>query len=162
MSGTTFTYALTEAPPSVQLIQRSDGLVIPVDPGNANYAGFQASVSAAGAKPPPRVVVPLLVQDAVAVLANGLAITSTGTPALNGTYRCDGLAAIGLQAEMNAVGTAGTAFADGTASLSWADKAGTVHTFTVAQFRELMAAVNLFQAQVAQYAAGVIVSPPTG
>lgn len=102
--------------------------------------------------------------SAVELLAKGLQVSSTGTPALNGTYATDGTALEGIQAEANALilGGATPIFADGSTSLQWADKGGAAHTFTPAQFLELVKAVNYFVASCAQYAAGVLTTAPTG
>lgn len=100
---------------------------------------------------------------ATRLINEGLTLTSTGTPTLNGTYSCTGLSAAGLQAEANALMLSGTTpvFADGTTSLNWPDSKGAGHTFTPAQFLELVHAIDLFLSQCAQYAAGVTTSPPS-
>ena len=87
---------------------------------------------------------------------------STGTPALDGTYDCQGLPLEGMQAEANALMLGGTTpvFADGSTSLAWADKAGGIHTFTPAQFLELVHAVNYFVSQCAQYGGGATTTAP--
>lgn len=97
---------------------------------------------------------------AFTLATSGIAITSTSTPALNGSYRTDGIFMLGLQAEINAVALDGT-FADGTATLNWPDAKGAAHTFTVAQFKTLAMAIANFQAQCAQYAAGLIATAPS-
>lgn len=84
-----------------------------------------------------------------------ITITSTSTPALNGTYNVgERTNAAGLQAEINAVALNST-FADGSESLIWPDSKGTGHSFTVAQFKTFALAIALYQAQTAQYVAGV-------
>lgn len=155
MSGT-YNYSTFAFPYVINLIQRSDGVVIPPDPNNVNFAGWQAWI-AGGGKPTP-VVTPMPLVDATAVLVGGLTITSTSAPALNGTYRTSGIALEGIQAEANALMLGGSTpvFADGSASLNWPDKSGGVHAFTPAQFLELVHAVNYFVSQCAQYAGGAI------
>jgi hypothetical protein len=97
----------------------------------------------------------------MALLEGGLTVTSTGTPALNGKYAATGhYIADWWQAEVNAVAMSGTAFADGTTTLNWPDMTGATHAFDVAQFKELVAAVSLFQAQCAQYGRGITTTPP--
>lgn len=160
MSGTaSYTYSLMKSPSQCDLILRSDGMVIPPDPANPNFAAWQAWISAGNKPTVP--VVPQAVKNATALLAGGLAVTSTSTPALNGTYRTDGLAMTGIEAEMNALWISNSAtFADGSASLNWPDKSGASHTFSIAQFKELVTAISLFQAQCAQYAAGILTTAP--
>lgn len=95
------------------------------------------------------------------LLNQGLAITSTATPALNGTYLVNDLAGEGIQAEVNALWISNSeTFADGTASLDWPDRAGTGHTFTVAQFKTFANACALFVAQCVQYSAGLTTTAP--
>jgi hypothetical protein len=99
------------------------------------------------------------------LLTSGLAVTSTSTPALNATYNVVGeWAGPALQAEASAIQMSGTAeaFADGTTSVTWPDRTGAAHTFTVAQFQSLLHAINLFVAQCYQYSTGVIATAPTG
>lgn len=76
-------------------------------------------------------------------MASGLAITSTGTPALNATYALDSTS----QAQVFQIGTYAQSFSEftnGTTSMSYPDITGTPHTFTVTAF------VALFQA-IARY-----------
>lgn len=153
-------YSLFTVPPSqINLIRRGDGVVIPPDPANANYQAYQAFI--AGGGKPGLVPITQAMVDAAAFLAGGLTVTSTGSPAISGTYRCDGLTMAGIQAEVNAILLSGATptFADGTASLNWPDVAGVGHTFTVAQFHELAMAVCNFVVQCAQYNAGLNVTP---
>ena len=162
MSGT-YTYSLLKLPEAVDVIERSDGLSFPYDPANSNLAAYQAWVNA-GNKPA-SLMPSSAVLNALALLAAGLAVTSTATPALNGTYMVSGVAGEGLQAEynailQNAVLAQNETFADGTTSLNWPDKTGTGHTFTIAQFKTLISAVSLFVSQCAQYASGLTATLP--
>ena len=101
--------------------------------------------------------------EALILLNQGLAIASTSTPALNGTYLVNEIVGEGLQAEANALMLGGTTpvFADGSTSLNWPDRTGAGHTFTPAQFLELVHAVNYFVSQCAQYAAGILTTAPS-
>lgn len=71
-------------------------------------------------------------------VAAGVAVTSTSTPAINGTYSCDATSQ-GLMtaeavyiAESTALGSA--TFTNGSTTKPWADAAGALHTFTTTQF----------------------------
>jgi hypothetical protein len=90
---------------------------------------------------------------AVQLLGGGLTVSSSSTPALNGTYMCTDIMWDGIISEANAIALSGATptFADGTTSLSWPDKAGVMHTFTPAQFHSFAMAVDSFVAQCAVY-----------
>jgi hypothetical protein len=80
--------------------------------------------------PPP----PTLAQQAAAMLAGGIRIVSTATPALNGTYPCDVDAGNQDGNTLSAI-TAGLSFPGGT--IVRLDTSGTRHAFTVADFKNL-------------------------
>jgi hypothetical protein len=125
-----------------QIIRTVDGAVIPADPANSDYAEFQKWV-AAGNTPDPVPAKSLPAQASVALtarIAAGIAITSTGTPALNATYALDEVSAgqiyqIGLYANQFAV------FPSGAVTQAYPDINGLPHTFTVAQFVAFLRAV---------------------
>jgi hypothetical protein len=100
--------------------------------------------------------------NAMGILATGLAVTSTATPALNGTYLCTDDAITALQCQCDSLTRNSGTFVDGTTSVNWPDKTGAGHTFTVAQFGTLINAINLFVVQCYQYATGISTTPPTG
>lgn len=91
----------------------------------------------------PVVATPTLAEQAAALLAAGLTISSTSTPALDGTYATDSVSQQHIQAEIIAILTNNT-FAEGTSSIAWLDAAGASHTFTVAQFKAFATAVAAF------------------
>jgi hypothetical protein len=67
--------------------------------------------------------------DRVAVLmAAGLAIVSTGTPALNATYAIDDAMRVSINANVSYIQTY-SAFPAGVATKDWPDIDGTIHTF---------------------------------
>lgn len=72
-----------------------------------------------------------------AVLA-GVEITSTGTPALNGTYAIDPASQQAITSEalyIQVTTVQGAAkFTNGQTTKGWPDRSGTPHTFTTAQF----------------------------
>lgn len=78
---------------------------------------------------------------ASAAFAAGLAIVSTSTPALNGTYAIDQLSQmdiIAIETSLNA----GKGFPGGSATFSYADMSGTFHSFTAGSFTDFAAAVR--------------------
>jgi hypothetical protein len=99
-----------------------------------------------GAPPPPT-----LGQQATAMLAAGLTIASTGTPALNGTYACDPATTQNIQAEIISIMLNST-FADGGATVAWPDVAGALHSFDIAAFKSFAAAIAAFVAVLTRIA----------
>ncbi|WGS53593.1 hypothetical protein LFL96_21280 [Paraburkholderia sp. D15] len=78
---------------------------------------------------------------ALAALAAGISIVSTGTPALNATYACDSL----TQSDIVAIETslnAGKGFPGGGGSFNYPDAAGVMHTFSESNFSNFAAAVR--------------------
>lgn len=161
MSTTTtpaYTYQVCASEP--EMIERSDGLVFPAVAGNANFIAYMQWLQAGNKR---QVIAPSVsVANAEALLAGGLAVISNSTASLNGTYRTDGIAMQGIQAEANALMLGGTTpvFADGSSSLTWPDKSGIAHTFTPTQFLALIHSINYFVSQCAQYAAGILTTAP--
>ncbi|MBW4089886.1 MAG: hypothetical protein HIU82_02085 [Proteobacteria bacterium] len=92
------------------------------------------SYSDGGFTAPPSPPAPTLAQQAAALITGGIAITSSGTPALNGTY------STGAAAQQNAAHMMGFINANGkfpgtSGTLVWLDAAGQPHTFaTTAEF----------------------------
>ena len=84
---------------------------------------------------------PTLAQQAQAAISAGFAVTSTSTPALNGTYACDDA----HQARINRVQgfiAANGKFPNGLTSLPWPDITGAVHEFSsTAEFTAFASAV---------------------
>jgi len=82
----------------------------------------------------------------------GIILTSTGTPALNGTYAVNQAA----QANINAISTyilVNGNFPGGGSTLPWYDTSGVAHTFpSTAAFQDFASAVATFVAAVAIYA----------
>lgn len=69
-------------------------------------------------------------------IAKGIAVTSTSTPALNGTYPCDDYTVSDVAAELDSIMLNGT-FVDGASTVQWANALGAAQTFSIAQFRAL-------------------------
>jgi hypothetical protein len=96
----------------------------------------------AGTAPVP---IPTIAQQATTLLASGLTITSTATPALNATYAADPTTISYINSELSAIMLNAT-FADGTATVEWPDASGALHVMTVAQFKTFAAALGAFVA----------------
>jgi len=94
------------------------------------------------------------------LLAAGLTVTSTATPALNGVYGCESAALDALHGEALSLALNANTFVDGSTTVNWPDKSGVGHSFSEAQFKTLVNAIDLFVAQCFQYAAGVITTAP--
>jgi hypothetical protein len=143
------------------ITRTADGASIPADPLNADYRVYLAWVAAGNTPDPaPPAPAPTLPQQAEALLSSGLTITSTSTPALNGTYPATPTAVSYVQAEMLSVLINGT-FADGETTLQWADATGTLHTFpNVAVFKAFATAVGAFVAAATKVEIGASTTLP--
>lgn len=86
-----------------------------------------------------------------AALANGVVVTSTGTPALNGTYAIDPIS----QGQLNAVVTyilLNGSFPGGNVTMPWTDASGAVHVFpSVTAFKGFATAYADYTAAVVLY-----------
>jgi hypothetical protein len=94
------------------------------------------------------------------LLRAGLTITSTATPAINGTYTVLGALDNAFQAECNAVALNGT-FADGTENLNWPDRNNAIHSFSVANFKNFAGAISNFINLCTQYSMGTVTAAPS-
>jgi hypothetical protein len=82
-----------------------------------------------------------LIQSAQSMLTAGIAIVSTSTPALNGTYACDQLSqmdVIAIETSLNA----GKGFPGGATTFNYPDVGGGMHAFSEANFTDFAAAVR--------------------
>jgi len=128
----------------------SDSASIPSDPANTDYAAYLAWKAAGNTALP--VPAPSAAQVAQAqysaAIAAGIAVTSTGSPALNGTYAV----APDAQAHLNAVATyiaVNSRFPRGASALTWFDLGGAPHTFTAT------ATFQAFASALADYVTGL-------
>ena len=102
-----------------------------------------------------------LAQQAQAAFGAGLAITSTGTPALSATYPVDATTQAHISAEMIALlNSSGTAFADNSASVVWPDIEGLDHTFTIAEFKPFALAIGAYVAALFKVLNGTLAAMP--
>ncbi len=106
--------------------------------------------------PPP----PTLAQQAQAALYAGVAITSTGTPTLNGTYGCDP----GAQANLNAIQTyinTNDKFPGSAGTYSYVDMNDAPHTFpTTAAFTAFATAIADYVSDLLHVELGVLGALP--
>ncbi|OYV43402.1 MAG: hypothetical protein B7X10_06400, partial [Burkholderiales bacterium 21-58-4] len=103
---------------------------------------------------------PTLAQQAASLMLGTIAITSTGTPALDGSYAIDAATQAHLMAEMQSIQVTGK-FADGTTSVAWPDATGAVHTFpSVVEFQAFALAIGGFVAACYKVINGVLTTIP--
>jgi hypothetical protein len=84
---------------------------------------------------------PTPASKAAEAMAAGLTITSTSTPAIDGTFTVDQVSQmdiIAIETSLNA----GKGFPGGAATFNYADVSGVMHSFTEANFTDFAAAVR--------------------
>ena len=102
-----------------------------------------------------------LVSSAQVAMATGIAIVSSGTPALNGTYAVDQLSQmdiIAIETSLNA----GKGFPGGTTTFNYLDAAGAAHAFSESNFTDFAAAVRDYVYGCKSVIAGASATLPTG
>jgi len=108
--------------------------------------------------PPPS---PTLAEQAAALLAGTLEVTSGSTPALDGAYAIDATTQAHISAEMLCIQVTGD-FAGGTTSIVWPDASGAAHTFpSTAIFQSFALAVAGFVAAAYKVVNGTSTTLPT-
>ncbi len=101
--------------------------------------------------PPPPPPIPVTQEAANAALAAGLAITSTGTPAVSGTYSLSTQSQAYINGLMSSILASGTFFNGATTQVFY-DAANNAHTFpNVTVFKDFALAVGNFVDQVTLY-----------
>lgn len=86
-------------------------------------------------------------------IAAGIEITSTSTPALNGTYPLDPASQANINAVITYILLNGT-FPNNAATLNWYDISGTSHTFpSIAEFKAFSTATANYVTTVIEYGA---------
>lgn len=109
--------------------------------------------------PPPAPPAPTLAQQASAMIGTGLTITSTSTPALDGTYSVGATAQQQINAEVTSILLNDT-FADGSSTIEWLDVTGASHAFTIAQFKTLATAIAAFVSACVKVMNGQVMTLP--
>jgi hypothetical protein len=119
----------------------SDLAWVPIPAGSTVAVGskYVSGTFIALAAPPH----PTLPQQAATLIAAGLTITSTSTPAIDATYPCDQTTQTQLSAEVISLMLNGT-FADGSDTIEWMDVNRTGHTMTIAQFKTVATAIGAY------------------
>jgi hypothetical protein len=92
-------------------------------------------------------------QVSAAALYAGIAIKSTSTPSLNGTYAVTPTAQADITATITGI-AAGEGLPGGGSTFTFLDASGAPHTFTQAQFVALAAAIRNYVYALKLYAAG--------
>lgn len=125
--------ALYQHTVSTAIQRTSDNALIPTDPANVDYAAFLAWQTAGGVADP--YVAPLADQATAALTAKinaGIAITSTGTPAISATYALDALTLSQVQSVAQDAGS-GLGLPGGASTFTYPDITSQPRTFTSAQ-----------------------------
>lgn len=125
------------------LPSQSDLLELTSVQWSARLTGSWAVASGALVTYVPPTPTPTLAQQAQALLATGLEITSTGDGALDGTYPCGAAIQLQVNSEVTSILLNDT-FTDGSTSLAWLDASGAPHEFSIAQFKTLATALAAF------------------
>jgi hypothetical protein len=103
---------------------------------------------------------PTMAQQAAALQASGLAVTSTGDASLNATYPCDAAALNHILTEVFSIPLSDSDAGDGAETIPWLDVGGTRHEFSAAQFRALASATMAFAAGCARCVRGLSTTLP--
>lgn len=98
-------------------------------------------------------------QQATQLLAAGLAITSTATPALNGIYAVDQLSQMDIIAIETSL-SAGKGFPGGAGVFNYPDSSGAMHSFSEANFADFAAAIRDYVYALKSAIAGSATSLP--
>jgi len=143
------------APPGVTLAQAwPGGVTYWVDVTDLGYVPAPGSTYANDTWTAPVAASPspTYAQQAAVLQANGVALTSTGTPALNATYGVDATSQAAMTAEMVSI-LANQKFTNGTTSLQWLYSTPSVAFTSTAQFTAVATALAAVVTSLANYAA---------
>lgn len=116
---------------------------VQVPPGTIVGIGCSYSngvFSAPASSTPPA---PTLAQQAAAAAVSTVALTSTSTSALDGTYSIDNESRLDMQSEVLAFETNGQ-FLGGQTTIQWPQTDGTIATFTATQFKAFVTKVGAY------------------
>lgn len=116
--------------------------------------GFSYDGTKFTAPAPPTPAPPTPAQQAMNAIGAGLTVTSTSTPALNGTYEIDPISQGEISAVINYI-LVNNDFPGGVGTYPWSDMSGAFHVFpNVAIFKQWATAVANYVAQLKLYASG--------
>jgi hypothetical protein len=111
---------------------------------DATYTAWLAAGNLATNIGSPAELIQVMQQQVVPLLqASGIAIISTSTPSLSGTYAIDPASLANLTALSTGI-AAGKPLPGGGTSFNYADLAGVQHAFTAAAFLNLAAAIETY------------------
>lgn len=158
--------ALYQLTSGTSVLRTTDGAMIPNDSSNRDRAAFNAWVTS-GNTPDP-ISTASVADQAAALLAQkiaaGIAITSTGTPAISATYALDALTLSQVQSVAQDAGS-GLGLPGGASTFTYPDIAGQPRTFTSAQliavYRAMRDLLLILNTQAAVMAHGGPPSWPT-
>jgi hypothetical protein len=148
-----YTYTLTDngLPANAQAVVRSDGAIIPVDAKNLDWAAYIGWLAVPNTPSPARAAPPPSLPPTVAVV-------STGTPSLSGTYLIGSEQTGDMTGVILGLVVNGT-FPNGGTSYGWPDAGSTLHTFTISQFKAFSSGVLAYVAAWKQAKQGVLPYP---
>ena len=109
---------------------------------------------------PPGASAPTLPQQATAMLAAGIAIVSTATPALNATYPVTTAAWQQMTGILSSIAV-GLGLPEDGNTVNWPDVTGTPHQFTETNFKNLARAVRDFTYTLSSIQGGAALPLPT-
>lgn len=91
----------------------------------------------------PSAPTPTPAQEAAAALAGTVALTSTATSSLDGTYAIDPEKRSDMESEILNYVTNGS-FIGGSATIDWPDTSGTMHTFDATQMKAFVTEIGVY------------------
>jgi hypothetical protein len=104
----------------------------------------------------------IIAAGAAAAILAGCAVTSTGNPALTGTYAIDASSTALINGVATYIAINGK-FPAGQSSLPWPDASGALHIFaTTAEFQAFASAIADWVTKISLYLNGVATALPTG
>jgi hypothetical protein len=147
-----YTYKLTDNvnPFNAQSVVRSDGAIIPNDPKNQDWKDYLAWLSALNT--------PSAAPNPITPLPQSVAVVSTGTPSLSGTYSIVSDQTGDMTGVVVGLLLNGT-FPNGGTTYGWPDASLTLHTFTIPQFKLFSSAILTYVSAWKQAMQGVLPYP---
>ena len=125
-----------------------------------NFAAYALSNGAIVAAAPAVIAAQQFAADVAALASGTVAVKSTSTSALDGSYTITAQDQQHLNVEVVSLMLNGT-FTDGTPSVAWPDAKGVVHTFDAAQFKAFATAIGSFVAACIKCQVGTSTALPS-